>query len=87
MIYLIPFTKSSDVLRVFTLTRAISNLRSICLGVNILRLERSSSEKPLPSMFFGNVLLSKGSKTLSQQSKSACKFLRISFFFCFFFGF
>ena len=37
MIYLISFSKSSDALPTFTYARAIGNLSSICLGVNILR--------------------------------------------------
>ena len=36
MICRISFCKFSDVLRAFTCTRAIGNLQSICLGVNIL---------------------------------------------------
>ena len=34
--YLISFSKFSDVLPAFTCTRANGNLWSICLGVNIL---------------------------------------------------
>ena len=36
MICLILFSKFSDVLPAFTCARAIGNLSSICLGVNIL---------------------------------------------------
>ena len=66
--------------------RAIGNLWSICLGVNILRLEWSEtlSEKPVPSIYIGNILLSKALRTLSLTSKSAYKFSRASSFFCFF---
>ena len=35
MIYLILFSKFSDVLPAFTFARAIGSLWSICLGVNI----------------------------------------------------
>ena len=35
MICLISFSKFSDVLHAFTCARAIGNLRSICLGVDI----------------------------------------------------
>ena len=61
----------------------------ICLRVNILRLEWSEilSEKPVPSIFIRNILLSKASRTLSLPSKSGYKFLIIPFFFCFFSGF
>ena len=41
MICLILFNKFSDVLPAFTCARTIGNLWSICLGVNILRLEWS----------------------------------------------
>ena len=41
MICLILFNKFSDVLPAFTCPRTIGNLWSICLGVNILRLEWS----------------------------------------------
>ena len=37
MICLISFSKFSDVLPAFTCARAIGNLWTICLGVNILR--------------------------------------------------
>ena len=36
MVCLISFSKFSDVLPAFTCTRAIGNVWSICLGVNIL---------------------------------------------------
>ena len=41
----------------FTCARAIGNLRNICLGLNILRLQWSVtfSEKPVFSIFFGNI--------------------------------
>ena len=39
MIYMIWFSKFSDVLPAFTFVKAICNLWSICLEVNILRLE------------------------------------------------
>ena len=64
-----------------TCVRAIGNLWSICLGVNILRLECSDTlfENPAPSILIGNILLSKTSGTLSLHSKSASEFLRIPF--------
>ena len=34
----------------FTCARAIGNLSSMCLGVDILRLEMSKSEKSVPSV-------------------------------------
>ena len=37
IIFLNPFSKFSDVLPAFNFARAIGNLWSICLGVNILR--------------------------------------------------
>ena len=50
MIFLILYNKFSDVLTAFTCARAIGDPWSICLGVNILRLEWSEpfSEKPVP---------------------------------------
>ena len=63
-------SKFSDVLLAFTCARAIGNLWSICLGVNILRLEWSFSEKPVPSIFIGNILVSKALKTLYLPSKN-----------------
>ena len=80
MMRLISFSKFSDVLSAFTCTRAIGNLWSICLGVNILILEWSEtlSEKPGPLIFIGKISPSKASKTLSLSSKKVYKFLRIS---------
>ena len=36
MIFLVSFSKFSDVLPAFTCARAINNLLGICVGVNIL---------------------------------------------------
>ena len=36
MIFLVSFSKFSDVLPAFTCARAINNLLDICVGVNIL---------------------------------------------------
>ena len=90
--FLILHSKFSDILRAFTCVRTIGNLSSVCLKVNILRLEWSEilSEKPVSSVFLENILLSKALRTLSLTSKSSYKFLRTSSFFCFFsefFGF
>ena len=100
--FLISLRNFSHVLPAFTCTSAIGNLWNICLGLNILRLEWSEtlsclrsetlaaqarSEKSVPSFVIGNILLSKASRTLSLPSKSAYKFLRIYFFFCFLSGF
>ena len=41
--HLILFSKYSDILHVFTCARAIGNLWSICLGLNILRFEWSET--------------------------------------------
>ena len=67
MICLTSFSKFSDVLPAFTCARTIGDLWNICLRVNILRLEWSKtlSEKPAPSVFIGNILLSKALRTLS----------------------
>ena len=67
MICLISVSQFSKVLSAFTCVRAIGNLWSICLGVNILRLEWSGTfyEKPLSSIFIRNILLSKALRTLS----------------------
>ena len=85
-IYLTSFSKFLDVLPAFTCVKSIGNVWSICLGVNIFRLEWSTtlSEKPICSIFIGNSLLSKGSRTLSLTSKSASKFLRTYIFYVFF---
>ena len=100
--FLISLSNFSHVFPAFTCTSAIGNLWNICLGLNILRLEWSEtlsclrsetlavqarSEKPVPFFFIGNILLSKASRTLSLPSKSAYKFLRIYFLFCFLSGF
>ena len=86
MICLISFSKFSDVLPAFTCVRAISNLWSICLGVNFLRLKWSKSEKPVPSIFIRNILPSKALRTLFLPSKRLHKFLRTSYFCCFLSG-
>ena len=76
-----------DVLSAFTCVSVICDLWSICLGVNVLRFEWLETlswidkpEKPVPSTFIGNILLSKASTTLSLPLKSAYTFLTISFF-------
>ena len=51
----------------FTCERAMGNLWSICLWVNILRLE--SPEKLVSLAFIGNVLLSKALRSLSLHLK------------------
>ena len=81
MICLISFSQFSDMLPAFTL------LWGICLGVNTFRLEcsESLSEKPVPSIFIGNILLSKALRTLSLPSKGLYKFSRSSPL-CFFFS-
>ena len=82
MICLVSFSKFSDMLPAFTCARAIGNLWRICLG-DVLRLDLSKtlSEKHVPSIFIGSLPLSKASRTLSLQSKSAYKSLRIYFLF------
>ena len=50
----------------FYMSQAIGNLWSICLGVNILRLE--CPKKPVPLVFIGNIYLSKALRTLSLHS-------------------
>ena len=92
MTFLISFSKFSDVLPAFTCAKAIDNHWSICLGVNIFRLEWSEtlSKKPVPAIFIGNILLSKALRTLSLTSERLYKFSRTSSFYCFslyFFGF
>ena len=76
----INFVSFQGVLTALTCTRAIGNLWSICLGVNVLILEWSEtlSEKPGPLIFIGKISPSKASKTLSLSSKKVYKFLRIS---------
>ena len=48
MIYLIPFSKFSDMLPAFTYARVIGNLWSFCLGVNVLIRLAKSNGRPLP---------------------------------------
>ena len=88
MICIISFNTFSDVLPGFTCTSAIGNHGSVYLGVNVLRLKWSEtlSEKPLPSIFIGNILLSKALRTLSLPSKRLYTFLRTASFSCFFSG-
>ena len=76
MICMISFSKFSDVLPAFTCERAIGNIWSICLGVDNWGLELSEilSEKPMPSIFIGNVFLSKALRTLSLSSKEYISF-------------
>ena len=76
-----------DALPAFSCARATGDLWSICLGVNILRLEWSETlyEKPVSLNFIGNILLSKTSRTVSLPSKILCKFsITSSFFFRFY---
>ena len=89
MICLISVSKFSDVFPAFTCGNNIGNLWSICLGVNILGLEwlETRSQIAVPSVFIGNVFPSKAPRTLSLLSERLYKFLRISFFSCFFSGF
>ena len=55
------FSKFSDVLPAFTCARAIGNLRSICLGVNIL--------SPSPCVtFIRNISLSKALRVNCRSS-------------------
>ena len=88
MICIISFNTFSDVLPGFTCTSAVGNHGSVYLGVNVLRLKWSEtlSEKPLPSIFIGNILLSKALRTLSLPSKRLYTFLRTASFSCFFSG-
>ena len=71
MIFLISFSKFSDVLTAFTSARAINNLWSICLGVNTFRLEWSEtlSEKPVPLIFIKNIFLSEALRILPLPSQ------------------
>ena len=67
LIFLISFCKLLDMLPAFTCAGAIGSLWIICVGVHILRLGwfETLSEKPAPSIFIGNFLLSKELRTLS----------------------
>ena len=69
----------------FTCAGAIGNLWIICVGVHILRLGwfETLSEKPAPSIFIGNFLLSKELRTLSVSTfqKIIYIFKNISFLF------
>ena len=82
MICLLLFSTFSDVLLPFTCARAFGNCWSICLGVNILRLEWSEtlSDKLVSSNFVGNIFLSKALRTLSLPLKKLYRFLRTSSF-------
>ena len=61
----------------------IGNLWSICLGVNILSLERLIFKIPEPSDFIENILLSKPLRRISLASKNFYKFSRTVSFSCF----
>ena len=70
----------------FTCARAIGSFWSICVGLNIFWFEWSEtlscvarSEKPVPWIFIGNILLLKTSITFSPPSKNAYKFQRLPF--------
>ena len=66
MICLISFSKFSDVLPAFTCARAIGNLSSICLGVNILSHVAKSERRPSPcAAFIGNIILLKALRVVS----------------------
>ena len=57
IIFLIIFSKFSGELLAFTCAKDFGNLWSICLGVDILKLEWSKtlSKIPVPSIFIGNI--------------------------------
>ena len=58
LVYLISFSKFSDVFPAFTCARAIANLWNIFLGVNILSLVAKSEAHALPfAVFFKNIPL------------------------------
>ena len=82
MICLILFSKFSDVLLPITWTRAIGNLWSICLGVNILNRVDKSEGRPSPcAAFVGNIPLFKALRVNSWPYwKSVCTFRSISLF-------
>ena len=101
MICMISFNKFWDVLPTFTCSRAIDNLWSICLGVNILRLEwsetlsRVRSETFTTRPKFKNMYLKfllemfcsqKHQELFSLPSKSAYKCMQSIFCFCFLSG-
>ena len=100
MICLTLLSKFSDVLLAFTCARAIGNLWSIYLEVNILGLDWSEFRlftssfclkyfgfKSIKNSLFLSLSLSLSfSLSLSLPSQSAYKFLRVSFFFGFFSG-
>ena len=52
MICLISFNKFSDVVPAFTRASAISNVRSICLGINILSHISNSEGRSFPCVSF-----------------------------------
>ena len=58
MICLISFSKFSDLLPAFTCARAIGNLQSICLGINIFSCVTKSERRVCPCFsFIGDVSL------------------------------
>ena len=60
MICLVSFSKFSDVLPIFTCARAMDNLSSICLGVNICNRIAKLEGRPFPCVsFIGNIPLLK----------------------------
>ena len=82
-ICLISFSKLSELLPAVTCARAIGNLWSICLGINILSLDWLVFKMPEPLDFIINILLATALRTFSLPSKKLSKFLKtisLSFF-------
>ena len=86
MICFISFNKFLNVLPACTYAKAISNIWIICLEVNILTLDWSHnfSEKPIPSISIGNILLWKAPEPFSLSLKNVYKFFKRSSLFYFF---
>ena len=69
MICLISLSKFSDALPAFTGARAIGNLGSICLGVNIFNRVAKAEGRLFPYVsFIGNIPLLKALRIISRPS-------------------
>ena len=85
VIWLISFSKFLDVLHTFTCARAISNLWSICIGVNILSWLRSEALAIRPKWvkskgcpFPWNIPFWKPWRCSCLPLKSLCAFLKVN---------
>ena len=93
MIWRNLFSKFSDLLAAFTCTRAISKIKSICLGVNILSCFQSDTLATWPFLFLvsffiiENIPLLKPLRSFYHPRRSIGVFSKVNDFFLFCLGF